>query len=409
MQLKKQDINFKRILIGLIIYSIGNFFYIENRTICAVLTVFAIISIIRGLRTNLYYLPFKGSIKTIYLLFIFWNIITIIRGFFSVYDNHSLNPIYQYGIVSYLLPLIVFIGTKNMPLKDIVKFSIINAVLGIVSVIVYYKEIFGVSVILLDGEEYQLYINTINPVIGLLFNTVFVFLIFYLLNKKHKYIAFGSVGLLLFILIFSGRRGSLLMTSISAIFAIYLFLFKYNKRGNTKILKWFFTIIVLASVFLYVYFTSNFLFSFLMERGVEDSRSTVEYEFFKSFKNDYVDWIFGRGISGTYYTTVFDGYSQRGIIESGYLHIILKGGLISLGLFLILLINSFIKGFFKSNNVIIKAMALYILIHILYLYPFGIPTFTLEYLFLWCSVAYCQSDYWRNLNNFQIRTKTGLI
>lgn len=281
--------------------------------------------------------------------------------------------------------------------------------MGFISFIINFKGIFGKSMFLVTGEEYQEYLSFIFPSLTLLFNTFLVFLFYYLLNNKHKYITFLAIALLLFTVIFAGRRGSILMTLITIIFAIYLYLFKYRHRGNTKILKWIFTITSIALLIALFYLKTNTLFAFLNERGLEDSRSWVEDDFFKSFDGKYFDWLFGRGLAGTYETSLFDvKLINRGIIETGYLNIILKSGIISILLFVIILLNSFIKGFFRSKNVILKAMALYILIHIIYLYPFGIPSFSLEYLFLWCSVAYCQSPYWRNLNDYQILKKAEL-
>jgi len=407
--IKKKTNLFKRVLAGLIIYSIGTFFYQNSRGLCYFFTGISILLILSGLRGASFYMPFRNKMKTVFLVFIFWNIITIIRGIFSDYDLHELNPINTYGFMAYLMPLIVLIGIKNMDLKDMVKFSAINAILGIISVIIYFRNIFGTSVILLSPEEYQEYISLLGPTIVLLYNATFVFIIFFVLPKKDKYLAFVTVGLLLIILVVAGRRGALLMTGLTIIFAIYTYIFKYKSKGSSKMLKWFFTAAVLGSIFLLVYINFDSLFSFLIQRGVEDTRATVQDEFFKNFDGNYLDWLFGRGISGTYFTTVFESNMERGIMESGYLHLILKGGILSLALFVIILINSFIKGFFRSNNVIVKAMALYILIHVVYLYPFGIPMFTLEYLFLWCSVAYCQSAYWRSLSDFQILGKKGLL
>lgn len=409
MEIKQEKYDFNRILLGIIIYSIGNFFYMNYREICYPITGLSIIVILTGIKGNIYYMPFKGILKYFYILLLFMFLFSIIRGIFSGEDKHSLNPINTYGILAYLTPFIALIGTNNLKIKLIIKYSIISAIMGFISFIINFKGIFGKSMFLVTGEEYQEYLSFIFPSLTLLFNTFLVFLFYYLLNNKHKYITFLAIALLLFTVIFAGRRGSILMTLITIIFAIYLYLFKYRQRGNTKILKWIFTITSIALLIALFYLKSNTLFAFLNERGLEDSRSWVEDDFYKSFDGKYFDWLFGRGLSGTYETSMFDvKLINRGIIETGYLNIILKSGIISILLFVIILLNSFIKGFFRSKNVILKAMALYILIHIIYLYPFGIPSFSLEYLFLWCSVAYCQSPYWRNLNDYQILKKAEL-
>ena len=151
-------------------------------------------------------------------------------------------------------------------------------------------------------------------------------------------------------------------------------------------------------------------FSFFFTRLTEDSRAPVETAFFESFKGETLDWIFGRGINGTYYCILFDDsfVSLRGTIETGYLYIILKGGIISLVFYLFFLLNSAYLGFFKSKNMLTKAMALYLIAHVIYLLPFGLPSFSLEYIIVWVCVAYCQSKVWRMKEDVDIKRHLGL-
>lgn len=409
MKINNNIFNFEKILIGVLVYSIGNFFYANYREICYPITGLSIIVILTGIKGNIYYMPFKGFIRYSYFLLLFLLLISAIRGFFEGQDNHSLNPILSYGILAYSTPLIVLIGTQNIKLKIIIKYSIISAIIAIIFYLINFNKIFGKSMFMLTGEEYQEYLSFIFPLYTLIMNTCLAFLIYFLLNKKQKFLLFTITLLLLYTMIYSGRRGAILMTLITIMCATYLYLFKYKQKGNIKLLKWIFTISSIAILITFFYLKSNTLFSFLNERGLEDSRTQVEVQFYKNFEGKYLDWLFGRGISGTYEDILFDlKNNQRGVIETGYLFIILKSGIISLLLFLVILLNSFIKGFFRSNNIILKAMALYILIHIIYLYPSGIPLFSLEYVFLWCAVAYCQTPYWRNLNDYQILKKAEL-
>jgi hypothetical protein len=126
----------------------------------------------------------------------------------------------------------------------------------------------------------------------------------------------------------------------------------------------------------------------------ENTRTGVENLFFKSFDGKTLDWIIGRGIGGTYYCPINDS-NYRTTIETGYLYIILKGGLVSLALFLYLLLYSAYLGFFRSRNMLTKAMASYLVIHVILLVPFGLPAFSIEYIFVWICVMYCQSETWR--------------
>ena len=82
---------------------------------------------------------------------------------------------------------------------------------------------------------------------------------------------------------------------------------------------------------------------------------------------------------------------------------ILKGGIIYLSLYCFLLLHSAYKGFFKTNNRLTKAFALYIFFHVLFLVPFGVISFDLEYLFVWVGVMICQSNKYRLMTNQQIK------
>jgi hypothetical protein len=69
------------------------------------------------------------------------------------------------------------------------------------------------------------------------------------------------------------------------------------------------------------------------------------------------DWVIGRGMLGQYYcpgvdeATFQNSYTDyRNMIETDYLNIILKGGLISLGLVLLITIPAAIKGIFYSKT-----------------------------------------------------------
>lgn len=408
--LKKKNLkldfsSFNLLLLGITIYSVGNFFYINNRNVCSAITILSFLVIIYAiLKIKSFYIPFKGSVKYVYVLFLIWTIITIVRGLISGHEKHSLNPVNIYGLSAFIVPFIVLIGTKKMSLNSVVKFSIISGIIGIAMIALNYKDIFSQTIALQTGEEYQSYLGNIGTQSMLLFNTAFIFMIFYLLKHNYRYITFASVGLFLIVVLFSARRGGIFMILLIIMLTLYLYLFKFKVNSGSMFYKWLFTLSALIFISFLLFYNSNFLLSFLFERLLEDSRTVVESYFYRSFDGNIYDWLFGRGLSGTYKVPAFT-VQDRGVIETGYLYLILKGGLLSLILFVFILVNSFFKGFFRSKNILIKAMSLYIVVHIIYLYPFGIPMFNLEYVILWISVAYCQSEYWRSLTSKEIQKK----
>ena len=121
------------------------------------------------------------------------------------------------------------------------------------------------------------------------------------------------------------------------------------------------------------------------------------------------DWVIGKGIKGQYYCPVVEnvndaeGAGYRDNIETGYLQIILKGGIISLALLLLMFVPAVYKGLFKSKNVLSKAAALWIFLWIIYLYPSGGIVFTMNYVLVWIAVGICYSEKIRNLPDSTIK------
>ena len=117
-------------------------------------------------------------------------------------------------------------------------------------------------------------------------------------------------------------------------------------------------VVILAALIGYFYYSSlynqkNFgIFNFLVERGNEDTRTGVE----DAMKDDMssTDWIWGKGFDGEYYCPNIDDLDTRGyraFVETGFLQIMLKGGIGSLALLLLILIPAMWQGITKGKNI----------------------------------------------------------
>ena len=82
---------------------------------------------------------------------------------------------------------------------------------------------------------------------------------------------------------------------------------------------------------------------------------------------------------------------------------ILKGGIISIVIFLLFLIPAVIKGFFDSKNLLSKAAAIWILLYIMYSYPTIIHDYSMKYLLVWLSAAICYNTKIRKMTDDEIR------
>jgi hypothetical protein len=187
----------------------------------------------------------------------------------------------------------------------------------------------------------------------------------------------------------------------------YLLYVIYSKN---KVFIFYFSIVIITVVSLYavnIYnIKTNRVFSFVAERADEDTRTGVELYFYEDMKP--MDWIIGRGINGKYYCPNVDEdevSNYRSVIETGYLQIILKGGVVSLGLLLLITVPAIFKGIFYSSNILSKAAGIWILLALLSLYPATVDTFSMRYILMWISVGICYSKEIRNIPDSLITAK----
>ena len=126
------------------------------------------------------------------------------------------------------------------------------------------------------------------------------------------------------------------------------------------------------------------------------------------------DLTFGRGIGGTYFSSVQidlnaegQGSNNRNVIEAGYLMMILNGGYIYLILLLTIYLKAIYNGIVKSNNSIAKAFSAFIFLHILELYPSGVIWFNMRFLLIWMCIAMCYSKVFLNYKDDSLFLKNN--
>lgn len=227
--------------------------------------------------------------------------------------------------------------------------------------------------------------------------------LFYFLNfsKKQKILLVLTVTLALGAALMAGRRSSAATVLCFVLTALCYFYFQSNKKIRIILI-----LLLLIGIIAY-YIDLNFWeekFEFLLERIDSDTRSGVETDFFKDMTT-LSDWIFGRGMSGTYLSptvAAIDKLHRTGI-ETGYLNLILHGGIFLLAPYVLLMSKAVYCGLFSSCNLLCKACAIYIAFHILFLYPNGTPYLSMEYLMLYLFIALCNSRTWLNKTNDEIR------
>ena len=146
------------------------------------------------------------------------------------------------------------------------------------------------------------------------------------------------------------------------------------------------------------------LLDFMIERFYSDTRSGVNEGFIAAMDTN--SWIYGRGATGTYYdanATFGDQTGTRTEIETGFLNMILKGGIIYLLIYVVVLGYTAYKGIYKSNNVFVRSFGIIIAISLIELIPYGIPTWNLKFFSIWLGVAICLNPQLRAMTNQEIK------
>lgn len=180
-----------------------------------------------------------------------------------------------------------------------------------------------------------------------------------LMNKNFNRIErFAIIGiwLMYFILmLLNARRNVSFSLAVYVIIAYFYVAFK-NAVGARNVIA------ITVSAFVLVLFVLFFdqlafgPFRAMYERATADTRSGVEKLLLADFANAPIsDWIFGRGLDGGYYQEMWNSeteeiVSDRQGIETGYLNMLLKGGIVFDVVVVLLIFCSIVKAFKKNDK-----------------------------------------------------------
>jgi hypothetical protein len=401
---KSELLNLNLFWLGFIIYVFAFSFSMKGPEklfqvlqLASLLLIFwGIISLIRFKRENSY-------LQILYILYGLWFIFLIfqnIQPFFSkdFLLYFFLNP--WYGGMLYFVPAVLL-----FPKNAIFYKRAIDVIVALCLIYIFYDLVFFRDLMSSDHSN-LLSQELVETSFDLSIPAGFILLTYKYHSNKRKLLAIATILLTLFFAIVRARRGLILMTSLVMLFSYLLYVI-YSKN---KIFIFYFTIIIVTVISLYavnIYnIKTNRVLSFVAERGDEDTRTGIELYFYADMKP--TDWIIGRGINGKYYCPNVDEDEEsnyRSVIETGYLQIILKGGVISLGLLLLITVPAIFKGIFYSNNILSKAAGIWILLALISLYPATVDTFSMRYILMWISVGICYSKEIRNIPDSLITEK----
>lgn len=345
----------------------------------------------------------NGYLRLLFFLYMGWSLYIISRGI-QFNKQYLLDNLVNAssGLFLYLTPLIILFPKSPVYLKELVRATVILAVIYSVCCVLFLPQ-------LLVSDETNG--NTVLEYFSkyLAIPAGFILLtIPYQKNDSQLLKILGNVFIFLilvatlFLALMNARRGLMFML-INILLFTYLI---YNSYYKSQIFSKFFPLYLIFFVFAYISTISNNknlgVFDRIFNRITDDSRSDVEEYFYLDMSKK--DWIVGKGIDGQYYCptgATDNGY--RALIETDYLQIMLKGGFVSLGILLLIMIPAIFKGFFYSKNLLSKVAASWILLWSLALYPATVTTFSLNYLIVWISVGICYSKEIRHMPEYVVQ------
>lgn len=389
-ELEKNSIG---LFVGILLYTIGKTFliYYLSRTSCAIIELFGLLVFVRyfiKLPKQKVKIDFDASIA--YNIFLFIGIVTALRGLFSFNSIFAMKELVTRPdtFIVYFMPFLFFLRITPELFSSLKKIAVIFLIVGLLFYFLniqnlYFNATAYFSEIVVSEEDDKfLQIARCNVQFNLLY-AIFLFYINKSLHSKVKFFLYISLVTSIVSIALAGRRGGLFTIILYAILP-YLYNIKFK-----------YLCIIFFLILLFFYYGIGLIednFTVLSNRLFDDTRSWAEKEFYESM--NIKDYIIGKGSMGTFYSPYFK--THRNLIETGYLHLILKGGIFYSFAWCYLLISSFIKGYFFSSNKMVKVMSLYIFPFIPGLYLFGHPDFNIQYVVLWICLACCNQPCLRN-------------
>lgn len=318
--------------------------------------------------------------KSVFYLFITYQGVIFFRG---VSQTNDFLSIVRQGHILWALfiPLFVFFDKALYHFGKIFNILYAFAIIFLVLTIVFPS-------LLLNRQTAEAFIPSLAIGCGFLF-----------LNAK--YLSNKIVNVSFFVLLISALSYTYFARRSGA-FTLYVFLFAgyvfnlFSKSGKYifKILP----VLAIGGIF-FLLIPNSFskaLLKKMDERLLEDTRTSLFDEFYRDM-NDHM--IFGKGMNGTYYYpmeesiqddgTVYSAVIYRNTIENGYLQLLLSGGILHIILFVLLLVPASLLGIFNSSNVFARACGLMILLWLIDMFMFGLPTLSIHYVLIWICVGIC--------------------
>ena len=364
------------------------------------------------------------SSRILIQVFVYYTLFILLRGtiMFNLPVNSGHEETSLYGIIRYFLVyeysalsfFLIPFDIKEMSYYR--PLAYLCTILCLINIFLFQSELFsfntfGTTSIVIDNE-----LLSIRQLIRICFIGLSAIVLFSYSLKNFKKAWFDYVPLIVIVLygvaqVAGGGRGGSVTALVYFVFMLYFFLKSDTSKSNSSFMSYLVRFLIVAVIiyeaynFMFLSGNSDFLFSRLFEGGIKSGEIRGENRgmFTGALTQDLNEhswaWIIGKGANGSF---MINGI-PRGTIEWGFMYLILKGGILYLILYIALLLKSFYLGFFKSNNMFCKAMAVLCLICVYTLIPFGLPAVSLEFVLVWHYIRLINTNSVRLMTDSEIK------
>ena len=254
----------------------------------------------------------------------------IIRGFRFDYQffKQMLLSVHL-GIFLFLVPLVLLFPSNLIYLRKTFNVILIFSIAYLIYDLIFFKHLINPY----NTGRSQAIMEYFSQHLSL--PGGFLLLSFLYHAKKKNLIILFTLVVTFLLSVIRARRGLMFMSFSMLIFAYFIYQYANKSKVINVVLSTSLLVIFsFGAVFVYSK-NRNDTFELITERIGQDTRSQVEEYFFRDMNTK--DWIIGKGINGQYFCPgVNEGAGRisiyRTVIETGYLQVILNGGLIHLAL-----------------------------------------------------------------------------
>lgn len=218
----------------------------------------------------------------------------------------------------------------------------------------------------------------------------------------------SAAGILAFsflIATITARRNLMMTTMLYLLGGAYMILFRSHKVSkSTQIFAIMSGVVVALAGTVFFLMNSTGIFSTIVARSGDDTRSYVFLLFFWDLLQTPLDMIIGRGIRGTYECQGVEGpyRTMRSVVENGYLQLLLKGGIIYIVAYITTFITAICKAW-RSRNQLCRAAIIILTVQLIDMIPFGLHAVNLKTFMIWMCVSICLCPSVWNMTDEELR------